>query len=168
MNLRVDPHSLTPPSQQIVAAVLDAIANGELAPGDKLPSVRGLAATALVNPNTVTKAYRDLEHLGATEGRNGSGVFVTAAGPDVARALRLAETLATFRSAIALALRAGHELAALQVALCVLRFARQRGGLGAAGPGDQCQCFAREHVRMFREVEQGHSALECWRGRIVE
>ena len=117
MNVRVDPHSLVPPSQQLVAAVLDAIGAGELAVGDKLPSVRGLAATALVNPNTVTKAYRDLEHLGATEGRNGSGVFVTAAGPDVARALRLAETLATFRSAIALALRAGHELAALQVAL---------------------------------------------------
>jgi len=53
VDLRVDPNSLVPPSQQIVAAVLDAIAHGELRPGDKLPSVRGLAATALVNPNTV-------------------------------------------------------------------------------------------------------------------
>ena len=117
MHCRVDPHSLVPPSQQLVAAVLDAIAAGELAPGDKLPSVRGLAAEALVNPNTVAKAFRDLEHLGATEGRNGAGVFVTAAGPDVAKAIRLAETLGGFRDATQQALRAGHELAVLRGAL---------------------------------------------------
>jgi DNA-binding transcriptional regulator YhcF (GntR family) len=117
VNCRVDPHSLVPPSQQLVAAVLDAIANGELAPGAKLPSVRGLAAEALVNPNTVTKAYRDLEHLGATEGRNGSGVFVTAAGPEVSRAIRLAETLAAFRTAAELAVRAGHDPVVLREVL---------------------------------------------------
>ena len=109
MHVRVDPHSLVPPSQQLVAAVLDAIGSGELKPGDKLPSVRGLAGEALVNPNTVAKAFRDLEHLGVTEGRNGSGVFVTAAGPDVSRALRLAETLASLRAAVQHALRAGHD-----------------------------------------------------------
>jgi DNA-binding transcriptional regulator YhcF (GntR family) len=114
VHCRVDPHSLVPPSQQLVAAVLDAIAAGELGPGDKLPSVRGLAADALVNPNTVAKAFRDLEHLGATEGRNGAGVFVTAAGPEVAKALRLAETLATLRSAVQHALRAGHEPSVLR------------------------------------------------------
>lgn len=121
MNCRVDPHSLTPPSQQIVAAVLDAIANGELAPGDKLPSVRGLAAEALVNPNTVTKAYRDLEHLGASEGRNGSGVYVTAGGPDVAKAIRLAETLDQFKQAVGQALRAGHDEQQLLSVLEALR-----------------------------------------------
>lgn len=108
MEVRVDPSSLVPPSQQLVVAVLDAIAVGELVPGDKLPSVRGLAAAALVNPNTVTKAYRDLEHLGATEGRNGSGVFVTAVAPDVASGLRLAETLDGLRRAAQAACRAGH------------------------------------------------------------
>jgi GntR family transcriptional regulator len=113
VHCRVDPHSLVPPSQQLVAAVLDAIAVGELAPGDKLPSVRGLAAEALVNPNTVAKAFRDLEHLGATEGRNGSGVYVSAGAVDVAKALRLAATLDTFRQAAAAALRAGHEAAVL-------------------------------------------------------
>lgn len=114
MDLRVDPHSLVPPSQQLVAAVLDAIAGGEVAPGDKLPSVRGVAEQALVNPNTVAKAWRDLEHLGATEGRNGAGVYVTAAGPDVAKAVRLAETLATFRGALLMALRAGHDIGVLR------------------------------------------------------
>lgn len=62
-----------PPCQELVAAVLDAIATGELLAGDKLPSVRGLASEALVNPNTVTKAYRELEHLGASEGRSMRG-----------------------------------------------------------------------------------------------
>ena len=108
MDYRVDPHCHVPPSQQLVELVLDGIARGELQPGDRLPSVRGLAGLALVNPNTVGKAYRDLEHLGATEGKNGSGVFVTARGPDVARALRLATTLDAFRAAAAAALRAGH------------------------------------------------------------
>lgn len=131
MNCRVDPHSLVPPSQQLVAAVLDAIAAGELAPGDKLPSVRGLAAEALVNPNTVTKAYRDLEHLGATEGRNGSGVFVTAAGPDVARGIRLAETLAAFRAAVEQCRRAGHDPVVLREVL------EGSGVLGAKGKGER-------------------------------
>jgi GntR family transcriptional regulator len=108
VNFRVDPHSHVPPSQQLVDAVLDAIARGELRPGDKLPSVRGLAALALVNPNTVGKAYRDLEHLGATAGKNGSGVFVTDGGADVAKALRLLSTLDAFRAAAAACQRAGH------------------------------------------------------------
>lgn len=121
MHLRVDPHSLTPPSQQIVAAVLDAIATGGLAPGDRLPSVRGLAAEVLVNPNTVTKAYRDLEHLGATAGRNGAGVFVLPDGPEVARAIRLLETLDQFRAAVQQALRAGHDGKQLLAVLEALR-----------------------------------------------
>jgi DNA-binding transcriptional regulator YhcF (GntR family) len=127
VHFRVDPHCLTPPSQQIVASVLDAIANGELQPGDRLPSVRGLAARALVNPNTVAKAWRDLEHLGATEGRNGSGVYVTAAGPEVARAIRLTETLDQFRAAVEQALRAGHEE---QDLLAVLAAQRTASGTG--------------------------------------
>ena len=100
-----------------MAAALDAIASGELAAGDKLPSVRGLAAIVLVNPNTVTKAYRDLEHLGATEGRNGSGVYVTADGPKVAKGIRLAETLAAVRTALQFAKRAGHEQVVLEEVL---------------------------------------------------
>ena len=114
MQVRVDPHSLVPPSQQLVAAVLDAIANGELQPGDKLPAVRALAEQALVNPNTVGKAWRELEHLGVTEGRNGAGVFVTPGAVDVAKAVRLADTLVAFRTAVQQALRAGHELAVLR------------------------------------------------------
>ncbi len=81
MAIRVDSSRQTPPSRQIVEAVLERIAGGRLASGDRLPSVRGLAAEALVNPNTVGKAYRELEVMGVVEGRGGSGVFVTPRGP---------------------------------------------------------------------------------------
>ena len=113
MEWRVDTHSPVPPSRQLVETALDAIARGELGPGDRMPSVRALAAEALVNPNTVSKAYRDLEHLGATAGKNGSGVYVTPEGPDVAQALRLTTTLEAFADAAHKALRAGHQREAL-------------------------------------------------------
>ena len=136
MQLRVDPHSTVPPSQQIVAAVLDSIARGELQPGDKLPAVRAFAAQVLVNPNTVGKAWRDLERMGATEGRNGSGVFVTAGGPEVARALRLQATLSEFASAAEQALRAGHGEGDLQAVLDAAIAARTVLAAGITGDGE--------------------------------
>ena len=117
MNVRVDPRSDVPPSRQIVDTVLDAISRGELATGDRLPSVRGLAEEALVNPNTVGKAYRDLEALGVVEGRNGSGVYVTEDGPEIARGERRRSTLDAFRRAALEALRAGHDFDQLASAL---------------------------------------------------
>jgi GntR family transcriptional regulator len=85
------------------------VASGELAPGDQLPSVRGLAAEALVNHNTVARAYRDLEQLGVTRGANGRGVYVTEDGPRIARGLRLEATWEALRRALEEALRAGHD-----------------------------------------------------------
>jgi len=105
---RVDTALEKPPSRQIVEAVLDAVAAGALAPGQKLLSVRALAAEALVNPNTAARAYRDLEAMGVVEGRNGLGVFVTQKGPALARAARAEETLERFQRAAAEARRAGH------------------------------------------------------------
>jgi GntR family transcriptional regulator len=110
---RVDPNAHVPPSVQIVAAVLDAVACGGFAVGDRLPSVRALAVDVLVNPNTVGKAYAELERLGVVAGRNGSGVYVTEAGPERAVELRSAATLAEFADAVRAALRAGHELGTL-------------------------------------------------------
>jgi DNA-binding transcriptional regulator YhcF (GntR family) len=109
----VDPHSCVPPSRQLVEALLDDIARRELGAGDRLPSVRTLAADALVNPNTVCKAYRDLESAGVVQGQNGRGVFVTAEGPKRACALRQRATLDAVRAAIAEALRAGHSPSAM-------------------------------------------------------
>jgi len=117
VGLRVDPRCELPPSRQIVEAFLDRVASGALAPGDRLPSVRALAEDVLVNPNTVGKAYRDLESAGVVEGRNGSGVYVTEGGPSLARGLRRQETLAAFRRATREALRAGHSAESLRAAL---------------------------------------------------
>jgi GntR family transcriptional regulator len=109
MDWRVDPDSDVQPSRQLVLAALDALASGRFAAGDCLPSVRALAASALVNPNTAARAWRELEHLGVARARNGSGVFVTPDGPRLARELRRAATLAALERAWAEALRAGHE-----------------------------------------------------------
>ena len=76
MRIEVDPKAPTPPSEQIADQVRFAVAGGRLTPGDKLPSVRGLAAQALVNPNTVARAYRELEREGTVETRPGSGVYI--------------------------------------------------------------------------------------------
>ena len=114
---RVDQSSDTPPSRQIVEAVLDAVGRGALAAADRLPSVRAMAAEALVNPNTVARAYRELEVLGVVTGRNGLGVFVTDEGPDLAQAERGRATLVAFARAAAEALRAGHSIEDLREAL---------------------------------------------------
>lgn len=62
----------------------------------------------MVNHKTVARAWRDLEQLGVAEGRNGLGVFVTEAGPLIARDMRLEDTLFRFGQAAQEALRAGH------------------------------------------------------------
>lgn len=65
-----------PISKQIVDGVRMKIATAELAPGDQLPSVRGLAQQLTINPNTVAKAYAELTAEGWLESRQGLGLFV--------------------------------------------------------------------------------------------
>lgn len=127
MRYEIDTGSDVPPSRQLVDAVLDGVACGSLKPGDKLLSVRAMAAEALINPNTVAKAYRDLEALRVLKGRNGLGVFVTDAGPAVAATKRNEATRQAFTRAAREALRAGHTPADLRKALASLarRKARQ-------------------------------------------
>jgi GntR family transcriptional regulator len=117
MAYSVDQSSSTSPSRQLVEAILDGVAAGTLVPGDKLLSVRALAAEALVNPNTAARAYRDLEMMGVVEGRNGRGVYVTVNGPTVARGIRVAATLEAYKRAAAEALRAGHASQAMRAVL---------------------------------------------------
>ena len=116
MRYEIDTGSDVPPSRQLVDAVLDAVACGSLKPGAKLLSVRAMAAEALINPNTVARAYRDLEAMGVVVGRSGKGVFITDGGPALAREAREEATLVRFEEAARAAARAGHgqkELAAL-------------------------------------------------------
>lgn len=72
----VDPRSDVPIYQQLVDGVKEAVARGILAPGDKLPSVRKLAGRIAINPNTIAKAYQELERAGVIETLRGRGTFV--------------------------------------------------------------------------------------------
>lgn len=64
------------PYRQLVEQVLRAIEEGRLRSGDQLPSVRDVVGQVTINPNTVHRAYRELEHLGLVEVRLGLGTFV--------------------------------------------------------------------------------------------
>jgi GntR family transcriptional regulator len=83
ISFRLNTHSGVPPYLQIVQQVKQALQVGVLEPGDQLPTVKEVVAHVAINPNTVFKAYRELEMLGLVEGRTGSGTFVTQrpAGP---------------------------------------------------------------------------------------
>lgn len=76
MKFRINHHSGTPIYAQMVSAVIAAIDAGQLEIGDKLPSIRSLAAQLGINPNTVARVYRELELRGFVESRSGSGCFV--------------------------------------------------------------------------------------------
>lgn len=76
MFLRIDSTNGVPLYLQIAKEVKHSIAVGSLRPGDQLPSVREVALQITVNPNTVAKAYRELEALGIVETRRGMGTFV--------------------------------------------------------------------------------------------
>jgi GntR family transcriptional regulator len=96
INFRVDGRSVVPPYMQIVQQVRQALRMGVLDVGDKLPTVREVVAATAVNPNTVLKAYRDLERDGLVEPRAGHGTFVVGrpSGPPPGTHSRLAHSLA--------------------------------------------------------------------------
>lgn len=88
MLFRVDPRAPEPIFEQIAFQVKGAVARGELSPGDRLPSVRDLARTLAVNPNTVVKAYDVLTGEGVIVRRQGAGCFVAAVEATLADATR--------------------------------------------------------------------------------
>jgi DNA-binding transcriptional regulator YhcF (GntR family) len=76
---RLDSHSGVPTYLQLVHQVEQALRLGYLRRGDQLPRVKDVVASLAINPNTVLKAYRELEHKGLAGGRPGQGTFVRAA-----------------------------------------------------------------------------------------
>jgi GntR family transcriptional regulator len=86
----VQPESPVPIYEQIVAQVIFGIASGDLGVGALIPSVRDLAVRIRVHPNTVAKAYQDLERQGVVATKRGRGMEVTAEAPAVCRARRQA------------------------------------------------------------------------------
>ena len=83
MEISIDQKSGVPLYRQIIESVNFAIARGDLAPGDRLPTVRRLAVDLEVNPNTVVRAYREMEIQGVLDTQQGSGTFVTDRQPEV-------------------------------------------------------------------------------------
>ena len=78
IEFRLDPSSGVPTYLQLVQQVEHALRLGYLKPGDQLPKVRDVVANLTINPNTVLKAYKELETKGLASGRPGQGTFVTA------------------------------------------------------------------------------------------
>src|SRR3954469_4851367 len=88
MLLAVRPDSPVPIYEQIAAQVVFGVAAGDPPPGELVPSVRDLAQRLLVNPNTVARAYQDLERLGGLGRKGGGGMGVTARAPALCDARR--------------------------------------------------------------------------------
>jgi GntR family transcriptional regulator len=78
IEFRLDPSSGVPTYLQLVQQVERALRLGYLNPGDQIPKVRDVAASLAINPNTVLKAYKELEVKGLTAGRPGQGTFIQA------------------------------------------------------------------------------------------
>jgi GntR family transcriptional regulator len=74
----LDLHSGVPVYRQIIDQVRGALASGALGAGDQLPTVRQLAVDLAINPNTVVRAYRELELGGLLETHQGTGTFISA------------------------------------------------------------------------------------------
>ena len=94
MNLfRLNASSGVPLYLQLMEQVKHAIETGALRPGDQLPTIRALAQELVMNPNTVVRAYRELEHEGIVELRHGLGVFVTDAVEERRKLMRKAQSV---------------------------------------------------------------------------
>jgi GntR family transcriptional regulator len=76
LDFRIETTSGLAPYMQLVQQVKQALRLGWLQPGDRLPTVHEVAAGVAINPNTVQKAYRELEHEGLVVGRPGQGTFI--------------------------------------------------------------------------------------------
>ncbi len=132
IEFRLDPSSGVPTYLQLVHQVEHALRLGYLNPGDRLPKVRDVVASLAVNPNTVLKAYRDLEVKGLTAGRPGQGTFIEATLGQVALP-ELTELRRSLTDWVATADAAGMDkdgIAAL-VASVLRDFRERRSGAGS-------------------------------------
>lgn len=100
--MNLDPSNPVPLFQQIADGIRHALAAGAYLPGDPIPSIRAQAQRLRINPNTIQRAYEQLERDGLIESRKGLGMFVTSRADDSARAA-IVEAL---RQSLAAAIRA--------------------------------------------------------------
>lgn len=103
ITIQLDVKSGVPFYRQVIDQVKAAIATGSLGPGDRLPTVRQLAVDLSINPNTVSRAYTELELTGLVETQMGSGTFVgqlPVASDDVERRRQLDQLCQQFLSRV--------------------------------------------------------------------
>jgi GntR family transcriptional regulator len=105
--MALDPHSHVPIYEQIVEHIRDSVAAGVYRPQEPLPSIRELAVQLIVNPNTVQRAYQELDRQGLITTRRGLGAFVADNGNASAQSRSATAVLARFNQAIAIARAAG-------------------------------------------------------------
>jgi GntR family transcriptional regulator len=89
MQIHIQSQSGVPIYQQVMQQIKYLVASGRLKPGEELPSIRVLAEQLLVNPNTIARAYRELETAGVVEKRRASGTYIADIGSPLARKERL-------------------------------------------------------------------------------
>ena len=89
MQIHISPTDGVPIYLQIVNQVKRLVSSGRLAPGEELPPIRALAEQLLINPNTVARAYRELELAGVVIKRRTAGTFVSDAGSPLSRRERI-------------------------------------------------------------------------------
>jgi GntR family transcriptional regulator len=100
VNFRVNATSTQPLYLQLTQQIRHAIDTGVLQPGDSLPGIRTLAEQLVVSPNTVVKAYSELEHEGLLEMRQGSGAFVAGRKPNKAKSDRVRQAQERVRALV--------------------------------------------------------------------
>lgn len=89
MQISINTRDGVPIYLQVVSQIKYLVASGRLSAGDELPAIRVLAEQLLVNPNTIARAYRELEQAGVVEKRRTAGTFVSAEGSPLARKERM-------------------------------------------------------------------------------
>jgi GntR family transcriptional regulator len=89
MQIHISAHDGVPIYMQIVTQVKYLVASGRLAVGEELPPIRALASQLVINPNTVARAYRELEQEGIVEKRRTAGTYISDAGSPLALRARM-------------------------------------------------------------------------------
>ena len=77
INFSLDPENEAPVYRQIIQQIEYAVLSGRMKPGDKLPTIRSLAVSLKINPNTIAKAYNEMEIRGILETQVGSGTYIS-------------------------------------------------------------------------------------------
>jgi len=90
---RLNPNAGIPLYVQLMEQIKHAVETGALREGDQLPTIRKAAEDLVMNPNTVVRAYRELEHEGILELRHGSGAFIKESAGGRARVVRKAQAI---------------------------------------------------------------------------